>query len=372
VEEMRNMSRTLKLAEHMRKYLLLYVFIVIAIAFPLGYYLAPMLKANASIVKLVILGLAITTLYPSMIQLKIEKLSSETRYKLKELLVGLTLIFIITPLLAIWLANYLGNKYIGIGFVAANAVPASSASIAYVLIAEGNIELATVLAVISILGAIILAPLYISLYASTVSIHIPITILAESVTIALITPLVLGQITRYYLVKRRARKVLRDKNSRYPCKEIPRGLDGIEDLFKYLEDALECIEGRISRAIKPYLSLATMISMLLLIAMLIMFKAQLLIAKPQIGFNIVLSQLVIYGVIIGLLLALSRILNIRYSDHAGIVFIAITKNESVAAAVAIMSIGVTAAVPAALIPAIQPVIAIAYVSILNHVRRILR
>ncbi len=366
------MNRILRLAEHVRKYLLIYVFMVIIIAFPLGYYLAPILRTYASIVKLVILGLAITTLYPSMIQLRIEKLSSETRYKLKELLIGLILIFIIAPLLAIWLASYLGNKYIGIGFVAANAVPASSASIAYVLIAEGNIELATVLAIISILGAIILAPLYISLYASTVSIHIPITTLAESVTIALITPLILGQITRYYLVKRRAKKILKDKNSKHPCKEIPRELNGIEDLMKYLEDALECIEGKISKAIKPYLSLATMISMLLLITMLIMFKAQLLIAKPQIGVNIILFELLIYGVIIGLLIVLSKVFNIKYSDHAGIVFIAITKNESVAAAIAIMSIGVAAAVPAALIPAIQPVIAIVYVSILHHIRKMLR
>jgi ACR3 family arsenite efflux pump ArsB len=366
------MSRIFRLAEHMRKYLLIYVFIVIAIAFLLRYYLAPAFKANASIVKLVILGLAITTLYPSMIQLRIEKLGSETMYKLRELLIGLTLIFLVTPLLAIWLANYLGNKYIGIGFVAANAVPASSASIAYVLIAEGNIELATVLAVISILGAVILAPLYISLYASTVSIHIPITTLTESVTIALITPLILGQTTRYYLVKRRARNILRNKNSKHPCKEILREFDGIEDLMKYLEDALECLEGKISKAIKPYLSLITMISMLLLITMLIMFKAQSLIAKPQIGINIILSQLLIYGVIIGLLIVLSRIFNIRYSDHAGIVFITITKNESVAAAVAIMSIGATAAIPAALIPAIQPVIAIIYISMLRHVRSMLR
>ncbi|MGB9830943.1 MAG: hypothetical protein ACPLSP_02605 [Fervidicoccus fontis] len=51
------------------------------------------------------------------------------------------------PLLAISVASKLGPQF-GIGFVAANSVPASSAALGYVLISAGNVELATALILI--------------------------------------------------------------------------------------------------------------------------------------------------------------------------------------------------------------------------------
>ena len=361
----------LRLASHLRKYLLLYVLLDIAVAVPLGYHYAWFFKAHAQQVKITILSLAVATLYPSMIQLRAEKMGAEFRFKAKEVAVGLLLVFLIAPLAAMFSAGYIGHREIGIGFVAANAVPASSASIAYVMLAEGNVELATVLAILSIIGAIIAAPLYVGLYASSVSVNVPVSLLAESVTIALVTPFILGQLTRYYLVKRKARIVLGDKGVRLPCKEIPFIDGGIEEFLRHLEEALECIEGRISRRLKPYLSLATMVFMLLLIFTLIANKAGLLVKKPVLAADIIGAQLIIYGVIIALLLALSRLIRIRYEDHMGIAFIAITKNESVAAAMAVMAIGPAAALPAALVPTIQPVVAIAYIAAAPIIHRLL-
>ncbi len=366
------MNKALKLAKHLRKYLLLYVFIVIIIAVPVGYMFKGYMKTHADLIKTLILVMAVTTLYPSMIQLKLEKLGGESKSKVKELILGLTIIFIVVPLTAMLLAGYIENKLIGIGFVAANTVPASSASIAYALLAEGNIELATLLSILSIFIALVAAPAYISLYASTVSVSIPLSILAESITIALITPLVLGQLTRYYLVKRRARKILRDKNHHgYGCKQLPEHVKNVEELAEYLENACECIQGRISEALKPYLSLVTMIAMLILIFLLISFKAGILVSKPWIAAGIILGELAIYAIVIALLVIGSKLLRIRYEDHMGIAFIALTKNESVAAAISLLAIGPVAALPAALIPAIQPIIAIIYVSLADQLRKLL-
>jgi ACR3 family arsenite transporter len=311
--------------------------------------------------------------------LRAERFGSELRGKVKETILGLLLIFGLAPLLAIFLAGYIPHKEISIGFVAANAVPASSASIAYVLLAEGNIEFATLLAIISIIGALGAVPAYVGLYAKSIAVNLPIGVLGESVAIALLTPFILGQLTRYYLVKMRARRLLKTPDVELECKKMLHGVlmqsdppeDIIHKLFQNIEDALECIEGRISKSIKPYLSLMTMISMLILISLLIANKAFLLISKPVLAGSIIGMQLVIYAIIISTTILASKALKLSYEDHMGTIFIALTKNESVAAAVSVLAIGAAAAVPAALVPAIQPVIAILYLSLAPWLRRYL-
>ena len=74
----------------------------------------------------------------------------------------------------------------------AHSVPASSASIAYVLMVDGNIEFATLLAIISIIGALLAIPAYMGIYARSVSVSVPLGLLGESVGLALLTPFILG------------------------------------------------------------------------------------------------------------------------------------------------------------------------------------
>ncbi|MCE4601110.1 MAG: hypothetical protein F7C38_06050 [Desulfurococcales archaeon] len=76
----------------------------------------------------------------------------------------------------------------------------------------------------------------------------------------------------------------------------------------------------------------------------------------------------IYATIIASLIAATRALHLSYEDHSAMAFISLTKNESVAAAVSVMAISATAAVPAALIPAIQPVVAVLYLWSLPRVK----
>ncbi|MCL5068099.1 MAG: hypothetical protein M1368_07085, partial [Thaumarchaeota archaeon] len=53
--------------------------------------------------------------------------------------------FLLSAIIAFAVAPTFGNSQIGMGFLTANVVPASSASLGYVLIADGSIELATLL-----------------------------------------------------------------------------------------------------------------------------------------------------------------------------------------------------------------------------------
>jgi predicted Na+-dependent transporter len=101
-----------------------------------------------------------------MIQLKTEGLLKSMK-KFKEILLSLLYVFAVSPLLAYLIAPTLGDPHnIGVGYFAANIVPASSASIGYVLIAGGSIELATVLAVLTLILGIPLIPVILGLYSS--------------------------------------------------------------------------------------------------------------------------------------------------------------------------------------------------------------
>lgn len=346
------MVNATRVATHLKKYLIVYVILIILIALPIGYYNASYFKAHKEMIKNMILSLAIGTLLPSMIQLRSERMGKELRTKLKEVIVAIIIIFVITPLLAMVFASHIGHKIIGIGYIAANSVPASSASVAYVMLAGGNIELATVLVILSILIALFAAPSYVAIYAQSVHISLPVTVLAKSVMIALLFPLILGQIIRYCFITRRAKKLVQ--------------VSEIND-----KNAKEYVENKIMKRIKPYLSIWTITFMLALIGVLIANKAKLLISNPSLALYIISAQLTVYTVIILTVIAASKILGIKYRDHMAMAFISLTKNESVAATMAVLAIGPTAALPAALIPAIQPLVATLYISVAHIIKRIL-
>ena len=357
------MVNAARIATHLKKYLIVYVILVILIALPIGYYNAGYFKSHKEIIKNVILSLAIGTLLPSMIQLRSEKMGKELRFKLKEAIVAIFIIFIVTPLLAMLLASRIGHNVIGIGYIAANSVPASSASVAYVMLAGGNIELATVLVILSILIALFAAPTYVALYAQSVHVSLPITVLAQSVVIALLFPLILGQAIRYCFITRKARKLAQASDGR--LESSGKNVLGAGD-----RGVREHLENKIMKKIKPYLSIWTVTFMLALIGVLIANKAGLLVSNPSLALYIISAQLVIYATVILSIIAASKVLNIGYRDHMAMAFISLTKNESVAATMAVLAIGPTAAIPAALIPAVQPVVAILYISVAHIIKRI--
>ncbi len=355
------MVNAARIANHLSKHLIVYLIIVILTALPIGYYNTGFFKAHRETIKNVILFLAIGTLLPSMIQLRSERMSKELRLKLKETVIAIVIIFVITPFLAMIFANHISNKVIGVGYIAANSVPASSASVAYVMLAGGNIELATVLVVISIFISLLAAPAYVALYAQSTHIVLPVTVLVESVVIALLLPLVLGQIIRRYFITGRARKLARASKEKLEYKKKN----------TVNKEVKECLENKIIDKIKPYLSIWTVTFMLALVGVLIANKARLLIKNPSLALYIISAQLVVYAIVILSLVITSKILRIEYRDHMAMAFISLTKNQSVAATMAVLAIGPTAAIPAVLIPAIQPVIAILYISAAPIIKRIL-
>jgi len=132
-----------------------------------------------------------------MVQLKAEELHLAAKRR-KEITIGLVIVFVVSPLLA----HLFSSKSVGLGFVASNIVPASSASLGYVLIVDGDIELATMLAIASLLGSLVAVPGYLKVYASLMSLNIPLAKIMKIVTLTLVVPLIAGQATRYYIITR--------------------------------------------------------------------------------------------------------------------------------------------------------------------------
>ena len=364
------MNNVKKTAQHLKEYLLVYTLISLAIGLTIGYEYSEFFKTNREIVKNIIIFLAILTIYPSMIQLKVERLGKAAK-KLRQVTLAMLFIFILAPILAITFARFISDQQIGLGYVASNVVPASSASIGYVLMAEGNIELATVLAILSLVGALIAVPTYLSFYASITSIPLPMDKIIQSIIYTLITPFILGQITRYYVIKHRAKNRINDAKNGKPTQH--NCLIALEKgTIREREHKLaQCVEKDLERSIKPHLSLLTITSMLILILVLVANKASLLILNPKIATEIIGFQVLMLIVLLGLITILNKIIRVNYEDHAAISFISATKNQSVAAAIAVIALGTKAALAPALIPAIQAPIAITYLQIIPKLKNTL-
>ncbi|MGC8556803.1 MAG: hypothetical protein ACP5ML_02035 [Fervidicoccus sp.] len=123
--------------------------------------------------------------------------------------------------------------------------------------------------------------------------------------------------------------------------------------------------------IRSSLSVATMISLFVLIFIIIFSKASLLIAKPTIALEIIGYQTLIVFGLIALSLAVDKVLRIKYEDHQSIILTSITKNESVAVAMATMALSPAASVVPAIILLIQPVLAISYIHLEKEVKKLL-
>lgn len=363
------MSPVRKAAKHLKQYLLLYAILAMIIGLAIGYPLRSSIKAHHEEMKDLIVFFAILTIYPSMIQLRIGELGRAAT-RVKAIIIGVISVFVVSPILAMFFAKFFAVKQLSLGFVLTNIVPASSASIGYVLLTGGSIELATVLALISLFGAFAAIPGYMSLYAKLATIRVPMGPIMESLGITLLVPLIAGQLTRYLIIHYRARRKIATGAEGYKCLKdgvSVHGL-GVRELYEALKSVEECIIAKLEEEVKPHLSLWTMITMIILIALLVANKAGMIIGKPMIAVKIFTLQAVILGILLSLVTFTDKLLGLGYEEHMSVAFLSATKNASVAAAIAVMALGPVAALPAALIPVIQAPIAIGYVQAAPRIR----
>ena len=323
-------GRINRISDHVRKYLILYTFTSVLLGIIVGAYFRSFTVSDKGLLSNLVVFFAILTIYPSMIQLKTEGLPKHVK-SFKPIIMSLIYVFVLSPIIAILVAPSFGNPLVASGFVISNVVPASSASMGYVLIAGGSLELATVLAVLSVVVAVPAIPLIMNFYSSQTHFAFPIAPVMMSVLYILILPLIAGQLTRYPLVK-----------------------------FKG--------EEFVNKTSRKYLSLVTMLSMFSLIFILVFKEASIIIARPDmVAYLIGFQSVIIVGILI-LSLLVSRWINLSYEEHQALALISISKNQSVAAAIAVLSLNPVAALAPSVIPMIQPVLIIIYIHLEKTVR----
>jgi len=320
-----------KLQEHLNKWLLLYILVMMALGVGLGYPRAAWTRANQSLLSNLTTVAVFFIIYPMMVNLKFESLIKAGK-NIKALSLTVLYNFIWAPLLGWALAAlFLHDPMLTLGFLLVMVVPCSSMSIAYTGLAKGNIELATVAVALSFVLSIGAVPLWMMLFASQYQVVVPIKDMLMSILTVLIAPMILGYLTRLALVRWLGEKKFQK----------------LQPLF-------------------PSLSL---IGLYAIVFLIFFAKATMIVDKWVLVLELILPNALFIGITLAVLTWLNRRLKLSYGDHMAVVFASTGKNNGTAIAIATVAFSPLVAIPAAIMPIFQILFLVFYVKMANWVRR---
>ena len=323
-----------RVANHVKRNLLLYTLLSVASSITLNSLIPVIPSMPKPLYSKLVMVLAVLTILPSMVILRGEELHRHIRLW-KEITLASICVYVISPLIALAFSRAIPAKGIALGYYLSNLVPASSASLGYVMMASGSVELATVLLILLSMLALLTIPALLMLYSSIQFISLPTTKIISSLVTVLIIPMAVGQAVRFFIARRR-------------------GAEFIE------------------KELRPGLNLVTMLSMLSLVFVLIGRSVNVLKIRPWISLEIISLQIVAMLILIAPLLIIDKAMKVGYGNHQALTFISITKNQGIAAAIAASGLGGGALLAPALVPTIQPIIAIVYLHLSDFVRKLLK
>ncbi len=309
-----------ELRDNLDRYLPVYVALSMVLGFLTGNHVN--LRPYHQYLKILNMVVVISMIYPMMINLQIGELRESAKLW-KQLLIALTMGLVLSPLL-MYGATLLTGRFIhlppklALGLLLAMVVPCSSMSIAYTGFTKGRIELATIIVALSFTLAIITVPGWLKIFAS--SYHVPISswLLVKTIIIVVITPMILGILTRRWLTSR-----LGDEG------------------FKRIKPAF------------PSISLMGMYTIVFLI---FMEKAGMIAKHPSIVGVALIPLTVYYTTALLIMTVVDRVSGISYRDHMAITFTSVGKNEGTAMAIALAA----GAGMMAIAPAVTPILQIPF------------
>ncbi len=315
----------LKFKNHLDKYLPVYVTLAMVAGFYVGTHTN--LKPYHETLKTLNMLVVISMIYPMMINLRLGELRNSARLG-KQLTIALTMGLVISPLImygAIWITGLLHpvNRMLALGLLLAVVVPCSSMSIAYTGFTKGNLELATIVVALSFTMAIVTVPAWLKVFASSYHVSISIWLLVKTILIVVITPMILGVLTRAYLM----------------------GKLGTGGFLR----------------IKPAFPAISLLGMYTIVFLIFMEKARLVASKPSIV-GVALIPLALYYIVALLFMTIvDRVAGIPYRDHMAITFTSVGKNEGTAMAIALAAGTGLMAIAPAVTPILQIPFLVGYV-----------
>ncbi|WP_456366539.1 arsenic resistance protein [Thermococcus sp.] len=321
----------LRLKNHLDKYLPVYVTLAMIAGFYVGTHAN--LKPYHETLKTLNMLVVISMIYPMMINLRLGELKNSAKLG-KQLAIALTMGLVISPLImygAIWLTELFHpvNHMLALGLLLAVVVPCSSMSIAYTGFTRGNIELATIVVALSFTLAIVTVPAWLKVFAASYHVSISVWLLVKTILIVVITPMILGVLTRAYLM----------------------GKLGPEGFLR----------------IKPAFPSISLLGMYTIVFLIFMEKAKLIASKPSIVGLALIPLILYYTTALLFMTFVDKASGIPYKDHMAITFTSVGKNEGTAMAIALAAGTGLMAIAPAVTPIVQIPFLVGYVKVWKKV-----
>jgi len=321
------------LGEHLRQRLFFYASSAIALGWVLGANFPEVAQAHAHELGYVMNALVFLMIYPMMVGLNLTQLPKALK-KPRPLLLTLFYNFVITPLLS-WVLVQAMNAppELALGFYLVMLIPGASMAIAFTGMAGGSIEVATLAQAAGLLVVPFALPFFMHWVGQSQAVAVPLGSLVTTIVLVLILPMVLGDLTRRWLVRRFGPPVM--------------------------------------KTIKPYLGVIPALTMLLVMTLIFFSKGDMLTHNWTMLLPLMAATLAFLIAILALMTWLNRRMGLSFEEHMAVAFVCSGKNNATAIAIALSTAGFgpLVAVPAATLPMFQAVLLVGYVHLAERIRR---
>lgn len=254
-------------------------------------------------------------LYPMMIGLRIEEVGKAVK-NLKLISLSMLFNFVLSPLLAALLAYlFLHNRPdFAVGLILTGTVPCAGMVAAWTGYAKGNVALALVIVALSLLVSIVMIPVWMPILAG-VYVAIDAWGMFKEVLLAVVVPLILGDITRRAIVR---------------------------------------IWGEAGfREVRPILPGASMLGMYLIVFVSMALEANNILQHPQYFLIVLVPLAIFYALLFTGSLLFSKLVKFSYEDMIAFAYGTAGKNISIALGLATLFFSPMTVLVLALKPIIQ-------------------
>jgi ACR3 family arsenite transporter len=173
-------------------------------------------------------------------------------------------------------------------------------------------------------------PAWMSVFAANYAVPVPLRDMLVSILEVLIAPMVLGYLTRRWVIRSRGQESLKEA--------------------------------------QPVLASASMLAMFLIVFLIFFAKADMIVAKWGTVLLLMVPNIAFIGLTLAVATWLDRRLGLGYRDHMAIVFASTGKNNGTAIAIATMAFSPMVAIPAATMPIFQVMLLVLYLKTAGWLR----
>ena len=235
--------------------------------------------------------------YPIMINTSFNEIFNlKGRYNL--IITAIIFLFVVEPLLLYLILRLITvDPLIAAGLMFISIMPTSGMAIVWSKLSKGAPSLTIVILGISLILSMLAIPLETHFIIGQY-VHIPFTILIKSLLVVLLLPLILGWLTRLAIIKNRGE-------------------------HRFIE-------------LKPYISSMSKLGLLTIIFIAFGLKGKVLISNPALVLHIALPMIIFYAIGFSILTLLGKLFKSSKSDIIAFNYGCMTKNRSMATAIAIL------------------------------------